>query len=410
MPLNSEYVQKKGDEILLTAKLKSGEMISLGDKHPKEYLFELRKKEAFYCRDCGAKLILKLGTKRIYHFAHEKGAVCTNNYERESEYHMQGKLDLYEWLHAQGLQPQLEPYFPEIKQRADIAFTYEGTTYCIEYQCSTISEELFRKRTAGYRMLSLTPIWILGGENIKRQNGNQIALSSFQFLFVSQNSTEKWYFLAYCPQIKKWINVHHIVPLTTRNAYIQFQLTPLFKQRLQDLLDPHIFSKFSLDQWRQGLKRVKKSLLLTNPSKRNPFLAELYTHSLHPQLLPPYVGLPLLLNPIIETSPFVWQAYLFIDHLFQQQSGKIIYSHDVFSKMVRRIRRDEVKLRSLPHIKENLFRNVLDDYLFFLAKHGILVKQNHKRYIIKKNIRIAKTVDEAFRLEELFYKKISRKR
>ena len=128
----------KGEDKLLTAKLVSGEVISLGANYERLELQKLRDKENFFCRSCSERVILKLGTKRIFHFAHEKGASCTEEFERESEYHMSGKLKLFQWLTDQGISAELECYFPAIKQRADIAFQFEGKTYCLEYQCSKI--------------------------------------------------------------------------------------------------------------------------------------------------------------------------------------------------------------------------------------------------------------------------------
>ena len=68
---------------------------------------------------------MKLGSQRIEHFAHQKDSQCTESYERESDYHINGKLQLFQWLEMQNLSPVLEPYYQSIRQRPDIGFTYQ---------------------------------------------------------------------------------------------------------------------------------------------------------------------------------------------------------------------------------------------------------------------------------------------
>lgn len=189
---------------MLTAKLSNEQVISLVD-YGRGELEAMRRSESFYCRSCSERVILKLGTKRIFHFAHEKGTACTEDYDRESEYHMKGKLHLYDWLREQGLAPELEYYFSEIKQRADVTFIFQKKKYAVEFQCSTISEDLFQKRTAGYRKISVIPIWILGGKNIQRTSPQKVSLSSFHYLFLREHTDPHCYLPTYCPQAKKFI-------------------------------------------------------------------------------------------------------------------------------------------------------------------------------------------------------------
>ncbi len=110
----------------------------------------LRNKEEFICPVCGEEVTLKLGNQRIFHFAHKKVGTCRDFYERESVYHMDGKRQLYQWLVQQKIPSILEYYDREIEQRPDVMFVYQGKKYALEYQCSTISETVFMKRTRSY--------------------------------------------------------------------------------------------------------------------------------------------------------------------------------------------------------------------------------------------------------------------
>lgn len=132
---------------MLVASAENGVRISLIGSHSIPALQQYRENHSFYCPECKEKVIMKIGKKKIPHFSHKKGSKCPERYERESEYHMSGKVLLFQWLKKKGLNPILEPFYPEISQRPDIGVHYEGVHYALEYQCSSISEELFIKRT-----------------------------------------------------------------------------------------------------------------------------------------------------------------------------------------------------------------------------------------------------------------------
>ena len=105
---------------MLTAVKKDGTLFSLLPRLPKEKLRRIREDQEFQCPECKEKVMMKIGTQRMEHFAHQKGSLCVESYERESEYHLAGKLQLFQWLENQNLCPELEPFYPSIRQRPDI--------------------------------------------------------------------------------------------------------------------------------------------------------------------------------------------------------------------------------------------------------------------------------------------------
>ncbi len=397
---------EKGEEIcVLTAKLQSGEVISLAEKKNKRYLQNLREKEVFYCRTCGEEVLLKLGEKRIYHFAHLKDSSCTEEYERESEYHMTGKLKLYEWLKKQGLSVELECYYHEIKQRADIAFEYENQKYCIEFQCSTISDEVFRKRTKGYEKIAIEPIWILGGKNIQRKHRNKVSLTAFHYRFLKENRLRQFYLPAYCPQTNQYIQMDNVYTLSTRKAFCHFSISPLQKMKISDLLKPPIPKFTPIHDWTIELYRFKATLL--GSPLHSHFLTELYANSINPYYLPPYVGIPLKGSLAIETPPLIWQTYIFIDHFHEQDRGKQIYFHDIYTTILKKQREGHIITRSLPTISRNMLPFVIEEYLEQLSMNGILKKIKNHHYKIDKSMKIANNMEEWVQAEKTFYQQFS---
>lgn len=388
---------------MLTAKLRDGKDISLLENYRKSELEELRKREQFNCRVCSQKVILKLGEKRIFHFAHEKGSACTEDHDRESEYHMQGKMKLFAWLKSQGLNPELELYFPAIKQRADIVFSYKGKTYCLEFQCSTISEEQFKKRTEGYLSAKLLPIWILGGKNIHRTSANKASLTSFQYLFMRESSTNQIFLPSYCPQANVFTILNNIIPITTRNTYCHFSITHLMRYKLSDLFNLQSTFSLTTERWKGDMLNYKKQLQIHAPSLQDPFLLELYSRAINPYHIPPYVGLPLEKNIAIETAPFIWQAYIFLDFLYQQKEEKEIQFQQVYTSILRRVRNKQIKIRTMPCIKRNLLPFAVADYLCALERAEILRKIKNNVFVIDKPIIIANNMDNWLgQQEELF--------
>lgn len=110
---------------MFTALNENGMMVHASDLKANQMLAEQQSK--CYCPACGNSVILKRGEKRLPHFAHQKDNYCESSSESESSYHLQGKLQLYERLKNLGMNPELEPYFPAIKQRADIGFIWQNT-------------------------------------------------------------------------------------------------------------------------------------------------------------------------------------------------------------------------------------------------------------------------------------------
>ncbi|MEH7125134.1 competence protein CoiA family protein [Bacillus sp. JJ1773] len=385
---------------MLVSKTEQGEWFSLASNHSHEMLRELRKCESFYCPECEERVLLKVGTIKIPHFAHEKGAVCSEKYERESEYHLKGKLALYKWLQEKGLSPQLEPYYKEIAQRPDIGFTNKGVSYAIEYQCSTIPEELFVKRTESYYHANITPIWITAGKNIKRKGHNLVALSRFDYLFVTKSSSGTWHLPAYCPVTDNLILIQHIMPVTVKHSLAQFSIMTLNSSPISNLLNPGSRRSSRLEDWIKEIRKAKNITIPLYGSVHNKFLKELYTHSFTPSLLPPEIGLPVPHLPFIETPAVEWQSYLFMDVLKQYKS---ISMDQILHSFKRRVRNREIKIRQLPQVRKGSALMAVKEYIDLLVKIKTLQPESQNSFKMVKPIIIHETKGAQYESEKIFY-------
>lgn len=115
----------------------------------------------FYCPQCQHPVHLKIGQYNIPHFAHQSKNNCAQLFaEGESQLHLQGKLQLFEWLKKIGHTVMLEPYLKELSQRPDLLVTSDRRQVAIEFQCSTITHEKWLSRTLGYKKNAIQVLWL----------------------------------------------------------------------------------------------------------------------------------------------------------------------------------------------------------------------------------------------------------
>lgn len=112
---------------------------------------------------------------------------CEDKYsESETEEHINGKRDLYEWIKKQiGVtNAVLEGWIPETKQRPDILFEYNEKKYVIEYQCSPIASEYVERHDL-YKSSGIIDIWILGTEKYLQRNMRKKYIQDYAYGFYS---------------------------------------------------------------------------------------------------------------------------------------------------------------------------------------------------------------------------------
>ncbi|MBQ4523364.1 MAG: hypothetical protein IJA10_10525 [Lachnospiraceae bacterium] len=150
--------------LILTCKLRN-EIINCYDgTHSKEQLKKWATKKILLCPVCDKPYEYCHGQVKTPYFRHMNKNECEDRFsESETEEHLNGKRDLFEWIKKQkGVNNVvLEGWIPETKQRPDIMFEYGGKKYVIEYQCSPIATE-YVERHELYKASGITDIWILG--------------------------------------------------------------------------------------------------------------------------------------------------------------------------------------------------------------------------------------------------------
>lgn len=132
--------------------------------YSKEQLKRWAQKKILVCPACGKLYEYCHGKVKSPYFRHMDKEECEDKYsEAETEEHIRGKQDLYEWVKTQpGVRDVvLEGWIAETKQKPDILFTYFGQQCVLEYQCSPISSEYYERHSL-YQAAGINDIWICG--------------------------------------------------------------------------------------------------------------------------------------------------------------------------------------------------------------------------------------------------------
>jgi competence CoiA-like predicted nuclease len=281
---------------------------------------ELREKRVFYCPACKSPVQLKLGKSRLWHFAHQLNAVCDKLIENETMYHLRGKKQLYEWLTAQKIQVAMEMYLPIIRQRPDILFRFNDIIYALEFQCSPIPSAVIEERSKGYLQLGMIPIWILGGNRMKRKGPHSFKVASFEW-FATRITEQHQHFLTYyCPEQSRFGTLQQITPSSPTKILASYKEKPMRMTSLETILSPsYEFNSTIFDQWLIVKKHWRYYHPNPYPTRTEKIIQTiLYRHRIPPSLFPVEAGWPSKNHYLIATSPCYWQTFLLFECLQYQ--------------------------------------------------------------------------------------------
>src|SRR5699024_5361090 len=171
--------------------------------------------------------------------------------------HEKGKLLLYQWLKKHNVDVRLEHYLPNIQQQPDLFLQLNKQRIAIEYQCSKIPITQLQKRNKGYQNAGITPIWILGPNQFKRDRSNRLHVNSFILQCMHQfNAFNTFTIYFFCTNSRQYLIIQNVYLLGRGRACAVFQF-----KKLEELLFTHLFHP-------QPLERKQVSQMWTK-AKRN---------------------------------------------------------------------------------------------------------------------------------------------
>lgn len=256
----------------------------------------------YVCPSCLEELILKKGKVKIAHFAHRRDSNCASYGEGETLEHLQGKMDLYEWIQSAGIPVSLEVFLPIINQRADILYTYSGVTIAIEYQCSPISIEDVCLRTKGYERLGIKVIWIAGSKLAIKNR-----LTALQRSLIGEDGNNTFYFMTYNTHNK--LLRYYPVGLSVEYRLLKTpeELTGVYEKTSVTIIDEKSeFKIASPEDIERNLSKLQLMSYYRNRYYIN-FFQLLYEQRLNLSMLPEEIHHLLASEWLIKTVSFEWK-------------------------------------------------------------------------------------------------------
>ncbi|MEK4789399.1 competence protein CoiA [Bacillus sp. FSL K6-2971] len=383
-----------------TAIMDNGKLIRITHHLSKNRLEHVRTTCKFYCPECREEVQLRLGEQRVYHFAHKQLTTCPLA-SGETAYHQAGKEAIMNWLQRLGHKPVLEKYVSKIHQRPDVAVSIGGTSYAIEYQCSNISRQELRKRTAGIREAGLFPIWVIGANRLKRKSAQLFSFSSIHWGMLRES--QKGSLIFYCPLQNRFIHLAQLLVFQpTKICAAMTVRPPTAYRKLSDILSPPSSKRQVYKQWLKCIQqfRQRPPRILSNESKqlRNVFYEH---HQTAFPFLPTELFIPLKEAYIFTSPVYVWQGCLY-DWIMRKKGNRPVTIQLLMKEIKRCVQMKEVKLRygdiSIEEIKE-----VITAYVHALVRQGFLHMTKEGNYEVASNQMPIQTVDEAFKRDTFLF-------
>ncbi|MFA1737376.1 competence protein CoiA [Lysinibacillus fusiformis] len=185
-------------------------------QYTRKALQKYRRQMTFFCPQCLEPVHLKIGSYNIPHFAHHTKSQCPKLFaEGESKLHLQGKIQLFEWLQKLGHKVKLEPYLTELSQRPDLLIASENNNVALEFQCSPITHHKWQERTTGYEKNNIQAIWLfLTPQRYEAINGiRKISIPPLLQKSFMTTSTGLPYLMTYnakTAHFEYWTNLLHV--------------------------------------------------------------------------------------------------------------------------------------------------------------------------------------------------------
>ncbi|MCB7152441.1 competence protein CoiA [Bacillus stercoris] len=337
------------------------------------------KRKRFFCPVCGEELAVKLGLQKAPHFAHKQNKSCSIDIEPESAYHLEGKRQLYVWLKTQKASPILEPYIREINQRPDVMARIKERMLAVEYQCATISPDVFQKRTEGFKQAGIIPQWIMGRSRLQRTAASFYQLSAFHWQFINANPYRE--LICYCPERRSFLRLSHIIPFYTTHSYSSVQTIPIHRAGIDDLFFTEPKSSIQYSGWTKAIHRFRHKPHRFSSKETNRLKQLFYEKRQTPfSFLPTEVFVPVVKGAVFKSPVFVWQGflYLFITDLGEKHAP--IRFSAVLQQCKLHIHKKNIALRF--ECSEECLSEAVKQYIDFLCKKGFLRETQKEVYVL----------------------------
>lgn len=336
----------------------------------------LNKNEKYYCPSCQNPVHLKFGSIIRPHFAHFQNDACEVFAEGETFEHIEGKMQLAEWLENLGMQVEIEAYLPELQQRPDVLVMINNQQTAIEFQCSPIPIEKVAERTKGYLEAGYEITWILGRNFTYKDRltaFHKVCLNKEMQLF--HYDTEKEQLL-----IRSQFHLNQQEKMLCR------------KQRIEkggELKSEPLIIKSPMIKHPNIRKRHNQLLRLRSEKKQN-FQQLLYQNDENLISMPKELYTVLPNEWMIQEFSYTWK-YRFILWIESQPKKKIITKKNIRNLL------DTLTFHEIPQASINKMLKPMLEFLEVLKKSSCVKEIGNQKWSIHQSPKRYKFLEEKLR-------------
>lgn len=210
----------------------------------------------------------------------------------------------------------------------------ENRLYALEFQCAAMDIPSISRRTEGFKDLGITPIWVLGGNRLKRKGKLNYRIKRFEW--IAAKAKERWgcELVYFCPDSKRWNLLHQVSPYATNRSLASLKEFKLHDFSFENLLTPSPQRTPPIREWLTVKRHWRYENTNPYPSKSQRFHQQLlYFHRLSPAQFPIESGWPTPYYYLIETSPNIWQNFLLLECMRHQPLDKYFHEQLLFNRL-----------------------------------------------------------------------------
>lgn len=261
----------------------------------------------YTCPICHRPVVLKKGSVKMPHFAHQSIKDCfIYTYKKETAAHIEGKYALYDLFHPKTC--FMEYYLPEIEQIPDC---FHASGIAFELQMSVIPTSHIAARSRGYASIGIDVIWIAKFEAIKL-DGKRMKLTHFQNALIHLKGNV---LVTYHTQLKTFF-VLHITRVINRYTYeVNLECIQSGEALLKAISLSQLDMRYRVLSQHETKQHIQNCL--AKKSVLEPTLSGLYQLGIDRRKIPCDLRIVLPSQLYIASHPIEWQVQLM--HMIQNK-------------------------------------------------------------------------------------------
>lgn len=349
---------------------------------------ELSKTNIYLCPACKKRVSLKIGEIIRPYFAHYQSEACHLFSEGETEEHVEGKIQLANYLKSKMCNVQLEAYLPHLQQRPDILFEKDEQKFAIEFQCSPLPIEKIVSRTQGYLNAGYKVIWILGSHFTYK---NKLTAFHKACLYTSREHKEP--LLVHYDVKNHRLEIRCDFKLNHRGEiYEQLYRGKLSIENKINWIHKPKKIRNSKDIFYKEQDQFMKTIRYPSP-KLQSFLQLLYQNHENVISMPKELYIKMPNEWVFQTHPMSWK-YLFILWLESFPKKKILTRKMLCSWLYQKIEMEEIIFYKSPQLTIEYQLQPFIEFIQELKNNNILKEVGHFKWSYQQPLTRYKNLEE----------------